>query len=63
MIEQPETFWTLLHDRAHWEFEIFVTFVVDIVVLGIFWPFIKKYWNHHLAHDKNCPATNLDAEK
>lgn len=50
MIES-ETFLSLLRDRAHWEFEIFVTFVVDGLVLGIFWPFLWKHWNHHRNRD------------
>jgi len=52
MIEQPETFWTLLHDSAHWEFEIFVTLVVDVFLLGMLWPFIVKHVKHHLDRDK-----------
>jgi hypothetical protein len=50
MIEH-ETFRTLLFDAAHWEFEIFVTLVIDGVVLGLFWPFIRKHWYHHLNRD------------
>ena len=48
---QPETFWTLLRDAAHWEFEIFVTLVFDGLVLGLLWPFIRRHWNHHLNRD------------
>ena len=50
MIEH-ETFRTLLFDRAHWEFEIFVTLVFDGLVLGLLWPFIRRHWNHHLNRD------------
>ena len=25
----PETFWTLLHDKGHWEFEIFLMLLFD----------------------------------
>ena len=49
---EHETFLTLLCDRAHWEFEIFVTIVFDGVVLGLCWPFIKKHWNHHADRDR-----------
>ncbi len=56
MIEAPETFWTLLHDAAHWEFEIFLMVVFDGIIgyLGfkLFWSFIKKHWNHHLERDE-----------
>lgn len=49
---QPDTFWTLLHDRAHWEFELFLMLVFDIILGGITWPFLKKHFEHHLARDK-----------
>ena len=51
-----ETFWTLLHDTAHWEFEIFLMTIFDGVIgyLGfrIFWPFLRKHWLHHLERDE-----------
>jgi hypothetical protein len=37
----PDTFWTLLHDRAHWEFEIFLIFLFDIVLAGL-WQFFVR---------------------
>ncbi len=56
MIDSPETFWTLLHDTAHWEFEIFLMVIFDGVVgyLGfrLFWPYLKKHWNHHIERDQ-----------
>ena len=48
----PETFWTLLHDKAHWEFEGFLMLLFDLILGGIAWPFIKKHWQHHLDRDK-----------
>ena len=55
IFEQPETFWILLHDSAHWEFELFVGFVEMIVFDGliglIFWPWVKRHWSHHIADD------------
>lgn len=48
----PETFWTLLRDSAHWEFEIFLMILVDVVILGIFWPFLRKHWQHHVDRDR-----------
>ena len=51
-----ETFTTLLHDRAHWEFELFVGFVemlVFDVVVGLFClPFIRKHLKHHFDRDE-----------
>ena len=52
----PETFWTLLHDSAHWEFELFVGFLEMLLFDGamglVFWPFIKKHWWHHTERDR-----------
>ena len=47
-----ETFWTLLHDSAHWEFEVFLTILQDVVIGAIIWPFAKKHIGHHLDRDK-----------
>ncbi len=42
-----ETFFDLLKDPAHWEFEVFLMVVFDVVI-GIFiWPFIQKALTHH----------------
>jgi hypothetical protein len=49
---QPETFWTLLRDSAHWEFEIFLMLLLDGLVGAIAWPLIKKHWEHHIERDK-----------
>jgi len=55
MIEQPETFWTLLHNGAHWQFELFVglveTLVIDVFIGLLAWPWIKKHWKHHKDRD------------
>ena len=53
----PETFWTLLHDAAHWEFEIFLMLIFDVVIGALLWPFVKKHYDHHIARDKK-EATN-----
>jgi hypothetical protein len=47
-----ETFWTLAHDAAHWEFEIFLTVLTELVMAGIGWLFVRKHWKHHIARDK-----------
>jgi len=47
-----ETFWTLLRDRAHWEFELFLMALFDGLVGAALWPLIRKHWNHHIARDK-----------
>jgi hypothetical protein len=48
---EHETFWTLLKDKAHWEFELFLMFVFDVVIGFIFWPLIKKLMLHHKTDD------------
>jgi hypothetical protein len=48
----PETFWSLLRDRAHWEFELFVNLVFDGLVCGVVFPFAKKHIVHHLQRDE-----------
>ena len=50
----PETFWSLLHDLAHWEFEMFLMILFDVVLGMLLWPFIKKHWEHHVARDKEA---------
>lgn len=47
-----ETFWTLLGDIAHWEFEIFLMVLFDGIIGAILWPFIKQHVKHHLDRDK-----------
>ena len=46
-----ETFWTLLRDSAHWEFELFLQLVFDVVIAGLLWPLVRKHWRHHIARD------------
>lgn len=52
----PETFWGLLHDAAHWEFELLVGFlemlVFDVIVGLLLWPCIKSHWQRHLECDR-----------
>lgn len=47
-----ETFWSLLHNSAHWEFELFLMFIFDVVIGLFLWPFISKHWKHHVDRDE-----------
>jgi hypothetical protein len=47
--EQPETFWTLLHDSSHWEFEFFLMVLFDGVLAGLCWPLLKRAVRAHDA--------------
>jgi hypothetical protein len=52
IFETEETFSSLLRNKAHWEFEIFLMVVFDGLLLGLLWPFVKRHWDHHIARDK-----------
>jgi hypothetical protein len=58
--EAPETFWTLLHDAAHWEFELFLMLVFDGVLGALLWPFVKKHWGHHVERDRKEGVDDAD---
>ena len=60
--EHVETFWTLLGNAAHWEFELFLMVVFDGLVGALAWPFLKKHWRHHVAHDEAHPETESRVE-
>lgn len=49
---EHETFWTLLRDIAHWQFEIFLMVLFDGLILGLAWPLLRKHWRHHIARDQ-----------
>lgn len=52
MTAETETFWTLLNNAAHWEFELFLMVVFDGIVLGLLFPFVKRHWVHHVERDQ-----------
>ena len=63
-----ETFLTLLQDRAHWEFELFLMLLFDGVVGCVLFPFVRKHWRHHITRDKRdsggvVPRTAPEREK
>lgn len=49
---QQETFWTLLGNLPHWEFEIFLMIVFDGIIGVLIWPRIKKFTKHHKSDDE-----------
>jgi hypothetical protein len=53
--EHVETFWTLLGDIAHWEFELFLMLVFDGIVGALAWPFLKRFWAKHHSHERCDP--------
>ena len=59
---EQETFWTLLHNAAHWQFELFLQFVFDIVLGIIIWPWFKSSVLHHESDDKKIEALEKQYE-
>ena len=55
-----ETFWTLLRDPAHWEFELFLMLLFDGLIFGLLWPFVRVHWRHHIRHDEADRAQDID---
>lgn len=49
MIIGEEDFWFLLHNLAHWEFEIFLMVLFDGLLLGLLYPLFKKWLAAHDA--------------
>ncbi len=47
-----ETFWTLLHDPAHWAFELFLMVLFDGVIGALVWPYVRTHWVHHIERDE-----------
>lgn len=52
MYESHETFWTLLSDPAHWQFELFLIVLFDVIIGIIIWPQIRKFILHHKSDDE-----------
>ena len=42
-----ETFFDLVKDPAHWEFEILLIIIFDVIIGLVIWPFIQKALVHH----------------
>ena len=53
---EQETFWTLLTDLAHWEFELFLIFLFDGLIGLLIWPWIQKFFVHHKKDDDRLAA-------
>lgn len=57
-----ETFWTLLKDPAHWEFEIFLILIFDVLIGAIIWPFISGGLRHHKSDHERLEELEREVE-
>lgn len=53
---EHETFWTLLSDPAHWQFELFLIFLFDVVIGLLIWPPLKRWFRHHHEDDSKLQS-------
>lgn len=53
---EHETFWTLATDLAHWEFELFLIFIFDVLIGLIMWPAIKHFMADHKRFHKKTKS-------
>lgn len=65
MAPEHETFFSLLSDASHWEFEGFIQIVVDGLLIGTFWRlFLRPKWqrwtSHHSSDDKKIEVLERD---
>jgi len=52
---EHETFFTLVTSAAHWELELFIMLLFDVVIGFFLWPFfllrLKRWTKHHRSDD------------
>lgn len=60
---EQETFWTLLTNLPHWEFEIFLIIIFDVLIGIIIWPRIVKFFKHHDEDDKKIEELEAKLKK
>ena len=61
-----ETFWTLVRDAAHWQFELFVSFVWMLGEGLILWPIVRrvsKILRHHKVDDADIASLKAEVAK
>ena len=60
---EKETFWTLLLDLPHWEFELFLIFIFDVLLGLLIWPLIRKFTTHHKSDDDRINDLEKEIEE
>lgn len=53
--EHAETFTELVTSVAHWELELFIILITDVLLGAIAWPLAKRWWAKHHSHEKCDP--------
>ena len=59
---EQETFWTLLFNLPHWEFELFLMFLFDGVIGLILWPRVRQFFVHHKQDDDKLARLELQVK-
>ncbi|KKR31910.1 MAG: hypothetical protein UT65_C0014G0009 [Parcubacteria group bacterium GW2011_GWF2_39_8b] len=60
---EQETFWTLFYSLPHWEFEIFLMIIFDVLIGVLIWPKIKKFTKHHKSDDERMADLEREVDK
>lgn len=60
---EEETFYTLLTDPAHWQFEIFLIILFDVIVGLLLWPYVRKFLLHHKSDDERIEELERRVEE
>jgi hypothetical protein len=58
-----ETFFDLLKDPAHWEFEIFLIIIFDVIIGLFIWPFVQKALVHHKSDHERLEELEEEVKK
>ena len=51
-MSEHETFWTLIRDPAHWQFELFLMFLADFILGLLVVPWVRYRLLHHTSDDQ-----------
>ncbi len=60
---EHETFFSLLGNAAHWEFEIFLMFVFDVLIGMVLRQCFKRWTRHHTSDDAKIDALEQEVKK
>ena len=57
-----ESFFDLVKDPAHWEFELLLIVIFDVVIGLLIWPFIQKALVHHKSDHERLEDVEREIE-